>query len=121
MFRLLLVLSIALTAGCSAYDWKALTADALLIAVAGPMKADDNRYGDDGEEYELVFWDPNVSACVQRQKKVRNLDQQLDAMFDSVEAGSDYVILPNGERYLVGRRSADGNHIPSLTAECVDQ
>ena len=114
MFRVLMIAAICLSAGCSAYDWTALTADAVAAVLDAEDKDSHALWTEDGDS----FWDPNVSTCIRSEKKARNLDQQLDAMFNAVEAGNDYIILPNGERYLVGRGSVD--YIErSPTADCI--
>lgn len=104
-----------IASGCSFYDVAALSADAALLVLEGP-KSKDERDRDDGEP---VFWDAEVSQCIQSEKRSRTLESHLDAVFDAEEAGRDYVILPNGEKYPVGPLDPREEELQSPTAECL--
>ncbi len=119
MFRFLVIVLVCLSAGCSAYDVTALTADAVVMALVGP--SDDEIKNRQHDDDETIFWDPNVSTCIRSEKKARNLDQQLNNMFDAVERGREYVVLPNGERYTVGHGTAVDLETRTPTAECIDR
>ncbi len=126
MFRLLVVLSVCLTAGCSTYDVTRLSADAAASIVAamideaisledkvvpiGPDEPDD-------PDFVHVFWDEDVSRCIPVEKRER----ELDRLFDAVEEGRDYVILPNGEQYPVNLVVFPSDDELTVTQECIER
>ena len=126
MFRILIVGSMILTAGCSAYDVTRLSADAAASVVAamideaisledkvvpiGPDEPDD-------PDFVHVFWDEDVSRCIPVEKRER----ELDRLFDAVEDGRDYVILPNGEQYPVNLVVYPSDDELTVTQECIER
>ncbi len=124
MFRVLMVLSICLTAGCSAYDVTRLSADAALSlvtsAIDNAIDVEEPEYRDNRDDHEdqHVFWDADVSRCI----PVERRERELDRLFDAVEEGRDHVILPNGERYPVNREEySHEGELQTPTEECIER
>lgn len=100
---------LSLASGCSTYDVLALSADAALSL----FEDDDGRnsYNDDRNR----IWDPEVSDCIQVEKSRSWISSQLDA----IEQDKEFVVLPTGEKYPVGRKQRLAEPMPGPTKKCL--
>ncbi len=90
---------------------EAISIEDKVVPIEHPDQVDD-------DDFEHVFWDADVSRCIPIEKEVR----ELDRLFDAVEEGRDYVILPTGERYPVNREEfADRYEGQTPEEECIDR
>ena len=99
----------SLASGCSTYDVLALSADAALSLFDDD--AGKNSYNDDQNR----IWDPEVSDCIQVEKRSSWISSQLDA----IEQNKEFVVLPTGEKYPVVRKQRLDEPIPGPTRKCL--
>ena len=102
IFATFLILSV--TAGCSVYDVAAISTDVALNLFTDINEGKDGGDFDPDNDPNMV-WNYETSRCIKTETRKRGLDQSLDSMFEKVEEGKEFVVLPNGEKYPVGRHA----------------
>ena len=109
---------IAACSSCSVYDVTALSADAALDLFTD-VNEDTNDTDGDRSNDSIRFWSSDVSGCIRAETKRQALDSQLDGMFEAVEQGQSYVLLPTGEKYAIDGPSSSTRGLHGPTATCL--
>ncbi len=114
IFATLFILSA--TAGCSVYDVAAISTDLALNLFTDVNEGKDGGDFDPNNDPHMI-WNYETSRCIKVETRKRGLEQSLDTMFERVEEGKEFVVLPNGEKYPVGphARREDATSGPTRT------
>lgn len=108
------------TSGCSVYDVAAISADVALEILTGMNEGkdstDNNPYNDPN-----WIWNYETSQCIRSETNKNDLDEQLDAAFDSIEKDQDFVVLPTGEEYAIEAPPSHKEPSSSPTAICLER
>jgi hypothetical protein len=112
------VVVLAACCACSVYDVAALSADAAMDLLTD-VNEDANDTDGVSHNDSIRFWSSDVSGCIRSEKKRQALDAQLDGMFESIEQGQRYVLLPTGEKYAIDGPSPSVAGLSGPTATCL--